>query len=88
MNLKINLISEMFTNLDIVLENTDVIIDLPATAYSFYYSGNRSDINFPKSLQLNETNSNGKQILNGYNVSSTSDKNVSIRSKFSSVIVQ
>lgn len=87
-DLKIKEISESFNNIDIVLETTDAVIDLPTTGYSFYYSGNRSEVAYPKTLQLNETNTNGKQTLNGYNLTSDSGKNVSVRAKFSSVVIQ
>ncbi|PHS62097.1 MAG: hypothetical protein COB12_11260 [Flavobacterium sp.] len=89
-DLKINKISDNFSNLDIVLENTDAVIKLPNTSYSFYYNGKKTQLEIPTSvnLQLNKTVNGDRILQKGYHLSNTPDKNINIRALYSSVIVQ
>jgi len=89
-DLKINKISDSFSNLDIVLENTDAVINLPNSSYSFYYNGKKTRLEIPTSanLQLNKTVNGDRILQKGYHLSNTPDKNINIRALYSSVIVQ
>ncbi|MFK5981943.1 MAG: hypothetical protein QM499_03430 [Flavobacteriaceae bacterium] len=88
--LKINKISDSFSNLDIVLENTDAVINLPNSSYSFYYNGKKTRLEIPTSanLQLNKTVNGDRILQKGYHLSNTPDKNINIRALYSSVVVQ
>ncbi|MCF6308156.1 MAG: hypothetical protein L3J09_09390 [Flavobacteriaceae bacterium] len=89
-DLKINKISDNFSNLDIVLENTDAVIKLPNSSYSFYYNGKKTRLEIPTStnLQLNKTVNGDRILQKGYHLSNTPDKNINIRAMYSSVIIQ
>jgi len=88
--LKINKIGDDFSNLDILLENTDAVINLPNSSYSFYYNGKKTQLEIPTSanLQLNKTVNGDRILQKGYHLSNTPDKNINIRALYSSVIVQ
>ncbi len=87
-NLIINTISNEFKNLNIVLENTDAKISLPKTAFLFSFTGKKSPLLYPKSLQLNNTKSNGKVIVKGFNKYNTSNKKITIDAAYSNVRMQ
>ncbi len=89
-NLSIHRIASNFLDIDIALENTDAIIKLPSTSFLFYYSGSKSDLEIPIStnLQLTKTINGNRVIQKGFNISSNSNKNVNIRSTYSSVVIQ
>ncbi|PKA82161.1 hypothetical protein ATE92_0286 [Ulvibacter sp. MAR_2010_11] len=87
-NLFINAVSNDFTNINIVLENTDVSIKLPTTAFSFSYNGKKSTLQYPRSLQLNTSKDNGKVMVKGFNKSNTGSKAVTINAAYSNVKMQ
>jgi len=60
--LKINKIAETFSNLDITLENSEAIITLPKTDFSFIMDGDYSSLKNPKSISLNKNNTLSKYI--------------------------
>ncbi len=73
-NLQINKIADSFSNLDISLENTDAIITLPKTDFSFIMDSRYSTLNNPKSIALLKN--------------STLSKYISITALYSDVTVQ
>lgn len=73
-NLQINNVSDVFSNLSITLENTDAIITLPKTEFSFIMDNTYSTLKNPKKLALTKNN--------------TLAKNVYIRAMYSEVRVQ
>jgi len=61
-------ITDSFTNLNVVLENSDAVIKLPKTDYSVYFKGNRSRLNNKLTTQKTiefypNGNRNGKSIV-------------------------
>lgn len=87
-NLFINDIASNFKAIDIVLENTDAIIQVPNTAFSFYYNGKKSKLNCPSSFKLEKT-INGSQVLQkGFYKSSNSQKNITVNANYSNVTLK
>jgi hypothetical protein len=80
-DLSISKISEAFTNLNIVLENSEAMIKLPSNTvdYSMYFKGNRSRLNDELTTQ---------QTINNYPNSKTSGKTIVINAKFSDVALK
>jgi hypothetical protein len=78
-DLEINGISKDFSNLNIVLENSDAYIKLPQTDYKVYFKGNAS--------QFNNERTKSKTIKSHPNTNST-DKTIIINAKYSNVIAQ
>ncbi|MDT0678181.1 hypothetical protein [Autumnicola musiva] len=86
--LKINKLAPGFNNLRISLENSDLELVLPDTAYSFNYDGTQSDIDYPSSMQLKKTRTYDNVLLSGYNKTSNGQGSVSIQASFSDVLVK
>jgi hypothetical protein len=87
-NLYILKVSPEFKSLEVVLENTDASLNMPNTAFDFYYNGKKSQLAHPKSIKVTETkNANGK-TLKGFNKSGSSGKSINITANYSNVNVQ
>ena len=81
-------VSKNFTSLDIVLENSDLTLDLPDVAYSFQYSGTKSRVKLPEGISVKSSKSYDNQKLKGYNKSSNANSTVSIIASFSEVLLK
>ncbi len=81
-------VAKDFTSLDIVLENSDLKLDLPDVAYNFRYSGNKSQVKLPKDLSVKSSKSYDNQKLNGYNKNKNAEATVSITASFSDVLLK
>ncbi|SFC73617.1 hypothetical protein SAMN04487907_10843 [Zunongwangia mangrovi] len=86
-NLAIKNLGGSFKNLDITLENSDLKLKLPQSAFRFNYNGNQSDVEYPGTLKVDKTSSYDNEILKGYYKSSNSDAQISISARFSDVLL-
>ncbi len=78
-DLVISKISDDFSNLNIVLENSDAVITLPKTDYNVYFKGNRSKLNNETTTQKTiEKTSSGVR----------SAKSIVLNTKFSDVTLK
>jgi hypothetical protein len=78
-DLTISNLTETFKNLNLVLENSDALINLPkGIDYNIYFKGNRSKYNNQPTTQKTIRNVPEGQI---------SDRNIMVNAKFSNVIV-
>jgi hypothetical protein len=87
-NLIIDKVADGFEGLDVLLENTDAVIKIPASAFSFYFNGKKSTLAYPKSLQLNHTKNNGRVLVKGFNRAKSADKLFTINATYSNVKLQ
>ncbi|MAN58973.1 MAG: hypothetical protein CMC08_03960 [Flavobacteriaceae bacterium] len=87
-NLRILNVGDSFNGLDILLENTDAMIELPSTAFSFYFNGKKSTLSYPKSLQLTHTKNDGRVFVKGFNQKKSADKLFTINATYSNVKLQ
>ncbi|MDN3724681.1 hypothetical protein QRD02_09815 [Aequorivita sp. SDUM287046] len=87
-DLSIAKISDTFETIDIRLENTDAVVKVPVGAFLFYFTGKKSTLKYPKSLQLNESKNADRVFLKGYNQNKTSGKTITINSNYSNVSLQ
>ncbi|MFT4611199.1 MAG: hypothetical protein ACJA1H_002915 [Glaciecola sp.] len=80
-DLSISKISEAFTNLNIILENSEAVIKLPSNTvdYSMYFKGNRSRLNDELTTQ---------QTINNHPNTKKSGKTIVINAKFSDVALK
>lgn len=83
-NLFINNVSNDFKLIDVSLENTDATIQLPNTAFSFYFNGKKSPFSAPASLEIDKNVNGGRVILNGF-FRTKSQKAVRINASYSNV---
>ena len=83
--LKIDRLAPDFKSLDITLENSDLVLDLPESAFNITYNGTNSHIEYPQGLKLTSSNSYDNQKLKGYNRNQNAGATVNIHAKFSDV---
>ena len=86
-NLAIKNVGDSFKNLDISLENSDLKLKLPQSAFKFNYNGTQSEVNYPGGLKVDKTSSYDNEILKGYHKSSNTDAQISISARFSDVLL-
>ncbi|MBX2828017.1 MAG: hypothetical protein KTR22_07630 [Flavobacteriaceae bacterium] len=85
-NLFIKEIDPGFSNIDIVLENTDAYLDLPNSSFSFLYSGKKSRLETPSELEVVSHNKNSTHtMIKGYKGSKGSSRSVTINASYSNV---
>ena len=87
-NLKVTHVSNGFKNIDILLENTDAVLYMPDTAFSFYFNGKKSTLQYPKSLELNRTKNYNRVLVRGFNKNSNAGKNVTVNANYSNIKIQ
>ncbi|MUP41817.1 hypothetical protein [Christiangramia aestuarii] len=85
--LDINKLGAGFETLNISLENSDLELDIPDTAFNFTFNGMQSNIKHPSNLKLKSTKSYDNEILNGYNKSREGNANITIKANFSDVLI-
>jgi hypothetical protein len=77
--LTIDNIADSFSNLNIILENSDALISLPKNEYSVFFKGNRS--------KLNNVMTSNKTIEN-YPNGKTAVKSIVLNAKYSDVVLK
>ncbi|MFK7833533.1 MAG: hypothetical protein AB8B52_09670 [Winogradskyella sp.] len=78
-DLTISNLAETFKNLNLVLENSDALINLPKDVdYTLYFKGNRSKFNNKATTQ---------KTIRNYPEGESSNRNIIVNAKFSSVII-
>ena len=87
-NLKIKNISDSFKTIDVVLKNTDAVIELPSTSFSFYFNGQKSHLKYPMSLQATESSNYDRRIVKGFSNSNNTHKTVTINASYSDVVLE
>jgi hypothetical protein len=81
-DLEIHKIADTFNNLNMVLENSDVIIKLPSdTDFNLQYQGKRSRFQHPKKSTKENTSTFTTGDLN-------SNKTIVVNAKYSNVVMQ
>lgn len=80
-NLKVLKIDDVFTNLNITLENSDALIVLPKVEYNMQYKGNKSHLVHPKK-------SNKENVSSFSTGNLSSPKSIVINAKYSNVTMQ
>ncbi|MCH4821615.1 hypothetical protein ML462_00380 [Gramella lutea] len=85
--LDINDLGSGFETLNISLENSDLKLNVPDTAFNFTFNGMQSSIKHPSGFKLKSTKSYDNEILNGYYKSREGDSNITIKANFSDVLI-
>lgn len=87
-NLYVLKIAPGFAAIDITLENTDAAVNLPDTAFNFYYNGKKSQLKNPKYLKLTESKTGEGKLIKGYHKNNASGKTITINATYSNVTMQ
>ena len=78
-DLTISNLAESFKNLNLILENSDALINLPENVnYNVYFKGNRSKLNNKVTSQ---------ETIRNYPETQASDKTIIVNAKYSSVVM-
>lgn len=80
-DLSISNVADTFSNLNIILENSDALISLPKTDYNLQYKGNRSRLSHPEKKP-------GEIVTTFSTGDLSSPKTIVINAKFSHVVMQ
>ncbi|WP_298903157.1 hypothetical protein [uncultured Psychroserpens sp.] len=78
-DLSISNITDTFTNLNVVLENSDATIKLPKSDYSVYFKGNRSRLNNEMTTQ---------KTIENYPSGNRGGKQIVLNAKFSDIVLK
>ena len=84
----INSISDGFEGLKVVLEYSEMVCELPKTAYILSVSETASEIIFPEKVHMIATKNNQGVAYSGFNMDENSGKSVSITSKYGDVVLK
>ena len=85
--LSIPKVSDDFGALTIILENSDLALKLPQSAFNFSYSGEHNDFILPKQLETKSIENGKTQMVNGYHKSRSTGNVITITAKFSDVVL-
>ncbi|OAB75763.1 hypothetical protein [Cochleicola gelatinilyticus] len=86
--LEIGSVSNNFERIDIRLENTDAVIHVPNTAFSFTFDGKKSGLRYPKSLQLDQQKQYDRVLVTGFNKAKNPNQLFKITANYSNVKLQ
>ncbi|PKA97012.1 hypothetical protein B0O79_0660 [Flavobacteriaceae bacterium MAR_2009_75] len=84
----ISSISDDFEALKVVLEYSEMVCELPKTAYALSVSEIASEIIFPEKVQMIAIKNNQGVAYSGFNMEENSRKSVSISSKYGEVVLK
>ncbi len=77
-----------FGSLTIILENSDLILNLPDSAFNFNYSGELNEFLVPRQLETKTIKNNKTSMVNGFHKSRNTANVITITAKFSDVVLK
>jgi len=86
--LSISEVGTDFGNLNAILENSEMVLELPDAAFNFSYNGDRNDIFIPNKLETKSTKTGNTEIINGYHRSRSTPNLITISAKYSDVVLK
>ncbi|HET8886180.1 MAG TPA: hypothetical protein VFM70_07520 [Salinimicrobium sp.] len=87
-NLTIKELEKDFETLNINLENSNLVLNIPEAAFNFSYNGSQSRIEYPQGLKVKPVKNYDNELLTGYYKSNNGDNTISIKAKFSEITVK
>lgn len=87
-SLHVNEITNSFTDVHLDLNNTEAVIILPKTSFSFNLESVGTTFTIPKRLQTNSNKQGRTVLVNGFYQKPSSNKNITIMAKYSDVVMQ
>ena len=87
-SLSIEKLASNFTSIDLVLDDTNATITLPSTAFTFYFNGGKSTLQYPKFLEATNTKEYGRVLVRGFNQKKDAPRSLTINAKYSNVKLQ
>lgn len=86
--LSIPQVSEDFGSLTLILENSDLVMNLPDAAFNFNYSGEHNEFLLPRQLETQSMKNGKTEMVNGYHKSRSTGNVITINAKYSDVVLK
>ncbi len=86
--LSISQVVDEFGSLNIILENSDLVLNLPDSAFNFNYSGEHNEFLVPRQLETKTMKNDKTEVVNGYHKSRSTGNVITISAKFSDVVLK
>ncbi|MEP0264448.1 hypothetical protein [Dokdonia sp.] len=86
--LSISQVVDDFGSLTIILENSDLVLNLPDSAFNFNYSGEHNEFLVPRQLETKTMKNDRTEVVNGYHKSRSTGNVITITAKFSDVVLK
>lgn len=86
--LRIQTVSNDFTDLHVQVQNAELFCKLPTTAYDLVVNGTDSNIKYPKEVAMDIVKNGYNTLYKGYNSNKGSGKSIVVTSKFSDIDLQ
>ncbi len=86
--LSISNVVDDFGSLSIILENSDLVLNLPDSAFNFNYSGELNEFLVPRQLETKTVKSNKTSMVNGFHKSRNTSNVITITAKYSDVVLK
>ncbi len=86
--LSIPQISDNFGSLTLILENSDLVLNLPDSAFNFNYSGEHNEFLVPRQLETKSLKNGKTEMVNGYHKSRSIGNVITITAKYSDVVLK
>ncbi|MAZ73244.1 MAG: hypothetical protein CMC70_08850 [Flavobacteriaceae bacterium] len=87
-SLFIDNVASDFTKIDLVLDDTNAIIEMPSSAYSFFFNGGKSTLLYPKVLQTTNSKEYGRVLVQGFNKNKDATRSLTINANYSNIRLQ
>ena len=85
--LSIPKLGKNFKTLNISVENSDVVLNLPETPFHFNFNGVRSRLNYPRKIEAKVMEGYNSSMVNGFYKSRNTDSIIAISSKYSDIVL-
>tara|TARA_R110002050_G_scaffold267266_2_gene408854 strand:- start:1465 stop:2958 length:1494 start_codon:yes stop_codon:yes gene_type:complete len=86
--LHIKMIANDFSTMNVSMKNGELFCQLPETPFTILINGEDSKLTSPPSLNLSKTKNYNLVMHKGYNMNKTTDKSITITSKYSDVVLE
>jgi len=77
-----------FSSLDLNLQNSDLRVNLPKSAFNFTYLGSRNLMQLPKAMEIRTMRNFGNESITGFFKSRNTHSAITINAKYSDIALQ
>ena len=85
---RIDEIGKNFKKINITLKNNDAMLFAPDTAFTFYFTGKKSTLKYPRSLELTNSKKGDEVLVQGFKIKRNPNKALTINALYSNLQVQ
>lgn len=85
---KINSVSNNFSDIDVSLQNGEFSCKVPKVPVSFYLNGTKSNLDYPSEWNMERTKNFDNIVCKGFQTNANSGKSIRVNSKYSEVVLE